>query len=99
MMSPPTTGRGGRVTQTADHEQAVVLERREGIATILLNRPARLNAMSTAVWQGIAEAARAADADPEIGVVLIRGMGRAAFSAGADIGEFEEQRSTPERAL
>jgi enoyl-CoA hydratase len=87
------------VTQTVDHEQAVVLERCERIATILLNRPARLNAMSTAVWRGIAEAARAADADPEIGVVVIRGMGRAAFSAGADIGEFEEQRSTPERAL
>lgn len=76
----------------------VLLERRDGVATISLNRPERHNAMSVAVWRGIAESAREADADPEVKVVVIRGAGRKAFSAGADIGEFEVQRSTPERS-
>ena len=87
------------MTQAVDRESAVLLERRDGIATISLNRPERLNAMSVAVWRGIAVAAQEADADSDVGVVVIRGAGRKAFSAGADITEFEEQRATPERAL
>lgn len=81
-----------------DQEQAVLLERRDGVATISLNRPDRLNAMSVAVWKGIPIAAREADADPGVAVVVIRGAGRKAFSAGADITEFEATRATPERA-
>jgi enoyl-CoA hydratase len=83
------------MAQAVEREAAVLLERRDGIATITLNNPARLNAMSRAIWRGIADAARAADADPESKVVVIRGAGRKAFSAGADISEFEATRATP----
>lgn len=84
------------MAQALDQE-VVLLERRGGVATITLNRPDRHNAMSIATWRGIAEAARAADGDPEVRVVVIRGAGQRAFSAGADIGEFEEQRATAAR--
>ena len=82
----------------AANGQAVLVERRDGVATISLNQPARLNAMSMAIWRGIAAAARDADGDPEVKVLVIRGAGREAFSAGADITEFERTRATPEGA-
>ena len=82
----------------AAEEQAVLLERVNGVATISLNQPARLNAMSMGIWRGIAEAVRVADADPAVKVLVIRGAGRKAFSAGADISEFEQTRATPEGA-
>ncbi len=80
-------------------EQAVRLERRDGVATIVLNRPDRHNALSIATWKGIIAAARETDADPDTGVVVIRGAGRRAFSAGADLGEFEATRVTSAGAL
>ena len=86
------------MTDGATPEQAVRLERRDGIATIVLNRPERHNALSVATWHGIIDAARVADADPDTGLVVIRGAGRRAFSAGADLGEFEETRATPDGA-
>ena len=86
------------MTDGATTEQAVRLERRDGIATIVLNRPDRHNVMSVATWRGIVAAARAAAADPDVGVVVLRGAGRRAFSAGADLSEFESTRATPKGA-
>lgn len=76
----------------------VLLTRREGIATVTINRPSQHNALSKATWAGIGEAVRAADADPAIGVIVMRGAGQRAFSAGADIKEFETTRATEENA-
>lgn len=39
------------------------------------------------------------EADAGVGAVVVRGTGRRAFAAGADIGEFEEELGTPERAM
>ena len=71
----------------------VLLERRDGIATIVLNRPGQHNALSGATWAGLSAAMRAAEADPSIGVIVLRGAGQRAFSAGADIKEFETNRA------
>jgi enoyl-CoA hydratase/carnithine racemase len=76
----------------------VLLERRDGIATVVLNRPRQHNALSKATWAGLGDAARAADADPTVGVIMLRGAGQRAFSAGADIKEFETDRVTEEHA-
>jgi enoyl-CoA hydratase/carnithine racemase len=76
----------------------VLLERRDGIATVLLNRPSQHNALSKATWAGLGDAVRAADADPSVGVIVLRGAGQRAFSAGADIKEFETSRATVEHA-
>src|ERR1700750_3413920 len=53
--------------------------------------------MSLAMWQAIPELGAEGDADPSIKALLVRGAGPH-FCAGADIGEFSEQRSTPEAA-
>jgi enoyl-CoA hydratase len=76
----------------------VRLERRGPIATVLLDRPEKLNAMSVAMHHRLREVLEACDRDPELRCVVIRGTGGRAFSVGADIGEFEALRSTAARA-
>jgi enoyl-CoA hydratase/carnithine racemase len=70
-----------------------------GIATVVLNQPSRRNAMSLGMWEQFGQAIERLDRDPGARVIVVRGAGAQAFSAGADITEFEELRSTPEKAL
>ncbi|MCL4861024.1 MAG: enoyl-CoA hydratase/isomerase family protein [Caldilineaceae bacterium] len=73
----------------------IVLVQRDGdIATVVLNRPEKLNALSRALWQLVGETMRALDADDELRCIVLRGAGDRAFSPGADISEFESERST-----
>lgn len=57
-------------------------------ATVILNRPAHRNAITMAMWSGLAEVFARLAYDPAIRVIVIRGAGDKAFSAGADIAEF-----------
>lgn len=62
----------------------VNLDVREGVATITLNRPEKLNAFGGTMRQDLLEALRAAAADQSCRVVVITGAGRA-FCAGGDV--------------
>lgn len=62
----------------------------------MFDQPARRNAINDAMWRGIAPAMKQFDADPEVRCVAFRGAGSQAFSAGADISEFESQRASGE---
>jgi enoyl-CoA hydratase/carnithine racemase len=72
-------------------------ERDGEIAVVTIDRPAKRNALDLPMWIALAEAMEAASADGEIRCVLIQGAGEEAFSAGADIAAFEQERGTPER--
>lgn len=61
-----------------------------GVLTLTLRQPKRLNALSTAMLAELGEALRAAQRDPAVRAVVLTGEGRA-FSAGADLSEFELQ--------
>jgi enoyl-CoA hydratase/carnithine racemase len=63
------------------------------VGWIVFDSPAKRNAINGAMWRGIAPAMARFDADPEVRCVAFRGAGNAAFSAGADISEFEKIRS------
>ncbi len=65
------------------------------IATITLNRPAKLNAYTPEMGHEIVEAIRQADADPSVRVIILAGAGRA-FCAGADINTFDRNIRTRE---
>jgi len=67
------------------NEDAVQLDIRDGIATVLLNRPKALNAFNHDVLLGLREQAQAIREDPKIKVVIITGAGDKAFSAGLDL--------------
>lgn len=63
------------------------------IAWIIADNPARMNAFSAVMWQALPGHIATAVADPDIRVIILRGAGDKAFSAGADISEFESART------
>ncbi len=77
----------------------VILTEIDGaIATVTLNRPEKLNALTRPMWRGLGDALNQLDANTEIRCIILRGAGGKAFSPGNDISEFETQRSTPAQA-
>ena len=75
--------------------ETLLYEIADDIATITLNRPAKLNAYTPQMGHEIVAAMRRADADPDVRVVLLTGAGRA-FCAGADITTFDRNIRTRE---
>ncbi len=55
------------------------------VASITLNRPEKLNALTLPMLAALEEALLTIDADPQVRVVVIKGSGAKAFSAGADV--------------
>lgn len=70
----------------------------DGVATVTINRPQQRNAINDAMWRVIPELCDQLDRDPAVRVVVWRGAGSEAFSAGGDIGEFAWQRSNRAQA-
>ncbi|MFQ5658459.1 MAG: enoyl-CoA hydratase-related protein [Candidatus Methylomirabilales bacterium] len=73
--------------------EELLLTVKDGIATITINRPDQRNAVTYDMWKRLGEYMTELGNDSDVRVVIVRGAGAAAFSAGADIAEFEEQRS------
>lgn len=76
----------------------ITVEREGSLATVVLNKPEKLNAMDLPMWRGLAEAFTALDADDGVRCIVLRGAGGKAFAAGADIGEFDTVRATAQQA-
>jgi enoyl-CoA hydratase/carnithine racemase len=64
---------------------ALVFERSDGIATVTLDRPTKLNAMDWATYGELTEAFREIERDDDVRVGILTGAGDRAFSAGADL--------------
>jgi 2-(1,2-epoxy-1,2-dihydrophenyl)acetyl-CoA isomerase len=62
----------------------VLIELRDRVLTLTLNRPDKLNALSAGMIAGALDALERAAGDPEVGAVLVTGAGRA-FCAGGDV--------------
>jgi enoyl-CoA hydratase len=69
----------------------LLFERRDGIATITVNRPDKLNALNSTVIGELGIAIEAAAQDPEVRAVILTGAGAKSFVAGADISEIADQ--------
>ena len=69
-----------------------------GVATLTLNRPDRMNAMSTPMMRDLLQAVTRLAADPEIGVVVLTGAGRA-FCAGGDVKAMAEGKEFADDGL
>jgi enoyl-CoA hydratase len=71
--------------------------RREGATGwIVFNNPERRNAVSVDMWEALPRALEAFEADPDVRLVVLAGAGDKAFVSGADISQFEKERSGPE---
>jgi enoyl-CoA hydratase len=70
--------------------------RKDGpVGTIVISNPDKYNAMTSDMWHALPEALAQLDADPEIRVIVLTGEGEKAFVSGADISQFDEQRTDP----
>jgi enoyl-CoA hydratase/carnithine racemase len=74
-------------------EETILVGRDGHIATVTLNRPAKLNAMTKPMWQRLGEAMEELGADDELRCIVLRGAGGKSFSPGNDISEFATDRS------
>jgi len=79
-------------------ERTVEYEAEGSIAVVRLNRPDRLNALNRQLQDELGEAFAAAEAAPEVRVLILTGAGRA-FSVGADIEELETTAEGAARQL
>jgi len=77
----------------------LILVQRDGpVATVTLNRPDKLNALTKPMWTRLGAVMEELSADDALRCVVLRGAGGRAFSPGNDISEFETDRSNPEQA-
>src|SRR5882672_8434725 len=72
----------------------LLTERSESILRVQFNRPAKKNAMTAAMYTGLADLLNEADQDDNINVVLLHGAGDS-FTAGNDLGDFVKNPPGP----
>ena len=71
--------------------QNILVETREGVAVVTINRPEKLNALDDRTMEELDDAFAALAADRSVRGVILTGAGEKAFVAGADIGELAGQ--------
>ena len=75
-----------------------MIARVEGpVGWMIFNNPARRNAVSLDMWEAVPRIQRRFEQDPAIRVIALAGEGGRAFVSGADISQFEQQRSNAEQ--
>jgi len=79
--------------------EPILVERDGPLATVVLNRPDKLNALTRPMWQALGDAVRALSADDAIRCIVLRGAGERSFSPGNDISEFETVRGSKAQAI
>jgi enoyl-CoA hydratase len=85
-----------KATNGIDSGTERMIGRREGpLGWLILNNPARHNALSIAMYGAIERVVAAYGTDSQVRVILVTGAGERAFASGADISEFAEKRATP----
>jgi len=77
----------------------ILVERGGPIATVVINRAAKLNAMTKPMWRELGESISELSADDSVRCIILRGAGEKSFSPGNDISEFETDRSNREQAI
>jgi enoyl-CoA hydratase len=68
------------------------------IATVVLNRPEKLNALTKPMWERLGEAFESLSRRDDLRCIILRGAGTRAFAPGNDISEFATERSNVEQA-
>jgi enoyl-CoA hydratase/carnithine racemase len=71
--------------------KALIYEVRDKVAHITINRPTKMNALNGAVLDELALTTTWAETDQAVKVIVIRGAGTRAFSAGVDLKHFEDE--------
>jgi len=75
----------------------ILVQHEAPLATIIFNRPDRRNAISYGMWRELASTLADLDSDQDIRTIVFAGAGDEAFSAGADITDFQKYRSDSQK--
>jgi enoyl-CoA hydratase/carnithine racemase len=78
--------------------EKILAEVRDGVGWLTINNAERRNAISLDMWIGMGEAMDAFATDNTVRCVVMTGAGDKAFASGADISQFEKQRSNAQAA-
>lgn len=70
---------------------SIIYDKKDGVAILTLNRPEKLNCMNDCLISECRAAIKVAEADQEVGAIMITGAGKA-FCAGGDIAEMLEKK-------
>jgi len=89
LRSTPHTGESSAEIKPTSRYETILVERRERVGLITLNRPKALNALNVQMSRDVVSALHAFETDDKVGSIVITGSGRA-FAAGADIAEMAE---------
>src|SRR2546427_3923331 len=88
-----------RIRHTPLMDASIAVSREGSIATVVLNRPDKLNALTKAMWRSLGETIDRLSADDSLRCVIVRGAGEKAFSPGNDIAGFESERANKAQAI
>jgi len=80
------------------NKELIAVTRERRIATVVLNRPEKLNALTKSMRWQLGAAIDALSNDDSLRCVIVRGAGEQAFSPGNDIGEFAKERANKRQA-
>ena len=83
---------------TTVSSDTILVTRAADVATVTLNRPAKLNALTRDMWRQLGATIESLSADAKLRCIVLRGAGERAFSPGNDIGEFAHERANKEQA-
>jgi enoyl-CoA hydratase/carnithine racemase len=76
--------------------ERIIAEKQGSIGWLTFNNPARRNAISIDMWEAIPKVLDRFEQDPQIRVIVLKGEGDKAFVSGADVSQYEKDRSTAE---
>jgi enoyl-CoA hydratase/carnithine racemase len=78
--------------------ECIAVEREGHLATVVIDRPEKLNALTRSMWRELGRVFGSLSAEERLRCVILRGAGERAFSPGNDIGEFATERRDVETA-
>jgi enoyl-CoA hydratase len=85
-----------KTTEKSYAEGKILQSVADGVGVITFNNPAKRNAMSLDMWEGLGHALVELRDDADVRVVILIGAGDKAFVSGADISQFEKTRHNAE---
>jgi enoyl-CoA hydratase/carnithine racemase len=83
---------------STETENPLLVEREAPLGWMIINRPHKRNSLNYQAWQRLVEAMEELNADPQIRVIIMRGVTPEAFISGADISEFPGHWADAEQA-